>query len=82
MAVKAILFVDPECGRRCDLAREKLKPYLDSGEVEEMEVTEGLKRFNLGDPVGVPFIGIIAESTGECITQVYMPPEDEDEAAG
>ena len=76
MALKAYLFVDDECGRRCDIAREKLQKYLDTGEVEEMDVREGASRFNLGEPAGVPFIGIIAESTGECITQVYIPTEE------
>jgi hypothetical protein len=81
MALKGIFFVDEECGRRCDIAREKLRPYLDTGEIEEMDIREGLRRFNLGDPVGVPFIGIIAESTGECISQVYIPTEEAEKGA-
>ena len=76
MGIRAILFTDPECGLRCDIAKEKLRPYLDSGEIEEMDVQEGLGKFNLGDPAGTPFIGIIAESTGECISQVYIPTEE------
>jgi hypothetical protein len=81
MAIKAYLFVDEECGRRCDIAREKLQAYLDTGEVEEMDIREGLTKFNLGDPAGVPFIGIIAESTGECISQVYIPTEEAEKGA-
>lgn len=80
MAIKAYFFVDEECGRRCDIAREKIKAYLDSGEIEEMDVHEGLEKFNLGNPAGTPFIGIIAESTKECISQVYIPTDEEIEA--
>ncbi len=79
MAVKAVLFTDPECVERCERARQKLQKYLANGDIQEMLVTEGLKQFNLGEPAGVPFIGIIAESTRECITQVYFPPEETEE---
>lgn len=79
MGIKAYLFTDDECSRRCDVAREKVKAYLDSGEIEEMDVREGLEKFNLGDPAGTPFIGIIAESTKECISQVYIPTDEENE---
>lgn len=78
MGIKAYLFTEPECVKRCDEAREKIKSYLQNGEIEEMDVTEGVKKFNLGDPAGIPFIGIIAESTGECITQVYFPDKEEE----
>jgi hypothetical protein len=77
MAIKAVLFTDPECIQRCIDARQVVKKYLETGEIEEMDVSEGLKKFNLGEPGGVPFIGIIAESTGECITQVYFPDDEE-----
>lgn len=79
MGMKAYLFTTEDCEKRCEDARAKLKGYLDSGEVEEMDVHEGLKKFNLGEPGGTPFVGIIAESTGECISQVYFPPEEENE---
>ncbi len=78
MAVKAVLFTDPECVERCERARQKLQKYLANGDIQEMLVTEGLKQFDLGDPVGVPFLGIVADSTGECLTQVYFPDEEED----
>lgn len=79
MGIKAYLFTDEDCLKRCEDARAKLKGYLDSGEIQEMDVHEGLKTFNLGEPGGVPFIGIIAESTGECISQVYFNPEEKNE---
>ena len=82
MAIKVYFFVDDECGRRCDIAREKIRQYLESGEIEEMDVHEGLEKFNLGEPTGTPFIGIIAESTKECISQVYIPTEEAEEAGG
>jgi hypothetical protein len=77
MGIKAYFFTDEECGRRCDIAREKIRAYLDSGEIEEMDVHEGLEKFNLGEPAGTPFIGIIAESTKECISQVYIPTDED-----
>jgi len=78
MAIKAYLFTDEECGQRCDIARETARKYLDSGEIEEMDIHEGLEKFNLGEPAGVPFIGIIAESTKECISQIYIPTDEEE----
>lgn len=76
MGIKAYLFTDDECGRRCDIAREKIRQYLESGEVEEMDVHQGLEKFDLGEPAGVPFLGIIAESTKECISQIYIPTDE------
>ena len=77
MAIKVYLFTDPECTVACDRAREMLRSYFETGEVEEMDIGEGLKRFNLGEPAGVPFLGVIAESTKECIAQVYIAEDNE-----
>jgi hypothetical protein len=79
MAIKAYLFTNPDCHERCDEARKVLKQYLDNGEVEEMDISEALRKFRLGEPGGTPFVGVIAESTGECISQSYFqrPPEED-----
>lgn len=76
MAIKAYLFTNEDCIERCRQARDKLHGYIQSGEIQEMDVYDGLAKFNLGEPGGVPFIGIIAESTGECISQIYLNPDN------
>ena len=72
MAIKAIFFEDPECGQVCDDAFEGIKEITGEGEIERMEITEGLKKFDLGEPEGTPFIGFISEATGKCINKVFF----------
>jgi hypothetical protein len=37
-----------------------------------MPIQEGLKQFDLGEPEGVPFIGVISPSTGKCINKIFF----------
>lgn len=71
MAMKVILFIDEECPP-CDDAREAMKQYIKNEEVEVMPIQEGLKQFDLGNPEGVPFIGVISPSTGKCINKIFF----------
>jgi len=76
MAIKAILFDDPECGKICSEALEAMKKVTGEGEIERMDITEGLKKYDLGDPEGVPFIGFISEATGKCINKAFFHDEE------
>ena len=76
MAIKAILFEDSECGRICEDAFEGIKEITGKDEVERMNITEGLKKFDLGEPEGVPFVGFISEATGKCISKAFFHDEE------
>jgi len=71
MPMKVVLFIDEECPP-CDDAREAVKKYIEAQEVEVMPIQEGLKQFDLGNPEGVPFIGVISPSTGKCINKIFF----------
>jgi hypothetical protein len=71
MPMKVVLFTQPECPV-CDEAVEVMKPYIQKGEVEVMDVTEGLKHYDLGEPEGVPFMGVISPSTGKVINKIFF----------
>lgn len=71
MGMKVVLFTDEEC-LPCDDAREAMKEYIEKEEVEVMDIHEGLKKFDLGEPEGVPFLGVISPSTGKCINRVFF----------
>lgn len=71
MAMKVILFIDKECPP-CDEAREAMEQYIEKEEVEEMDVHEGLRQYDLGEPEGVPFLGVISPSTGKCINKIFF----------
>ena len=76
MAIKAILFEDPECGQICKDAFKGIKEITGKDEVEKMNITEGLKKFDLGEPEGVPFIGFVSEATGKCISKAFFHDEE------
>lgn len=71
MGMKVVLFVDDECPP-CDDAAEAMKEYIEKEEVEVMDVHEGLRQFDLGEPEGVPFLGVISPSTKKCINKIYF----------
>ena len=71
MPMRTILFVDPECPP-CEEAREAMQEYIQADEVEVMDIREGLQQFDLGDPEGVPFVGVISPSTGHCINKIFF----------
>lgn len=76
MAIKAIIFTDPECKKLCDDAIQSMEEYIKKGEMEVMEVGEALKQgYDLGDPEGVPFIGFVSESTRKCINKAVFHDE-------
>ena len=76
MAIKAILFYDPECGVPCDDAFEAIKKVTGVDEIEQMTVTEGLRKYDLGTVEGYPFIGFISEATGKCLNKAFFHDED------
>jgi len=77
MAIKAIIFTDPECQRLCDDAIESMREYIQKGEMEVMEISEAQRRgYDLGDPEGVPFIGFMSESSKKCLTRSFFHDED------
>jgi len=71
MAMKVVLFIDDECPP-CDDAQESMKQFIENEEVEVMSIQEGLKQYDLGEPEGVPFMGVISPSTGKCINKVFF----------
>jgi len=71
MAMEVILFTQPECPV-CDEAVDVMKPYIEKGEVKVMDVTEGLKHYDLGEPEGVPFMGVISPSTNKVINKIFF----------
>ena len=75
MGMKAILFTDPECGQVCVDAEVAVEKYIEAGDVEKMEIKEGLQQFDLGEPEGIPFVGFISESTGKCVNKMYFHDE-------
>lgn len=75
MGMKAVLFTDPECGKVCVDAESAVKKYMEAGEIEKMEIREGLKKYDLGEPEGVPFVGFISESTGKCVNRMFFHDE-------
>ncbi len=77
MAIKAVIFTDPECEKVCDDAVASMEEYIAKGEMEVMEAGEALEQgYDLGDPEGVPFIGFIAESTKKCINKAMFHDEE------
>jgi len=76
MAIKAILFEDQECGKICDDAFEGIKEVTGEGEIERMDIAEGVKKYDLGNPEGIPFIGFISEATGKCISKAFFHDKD------
>ena len=77
MAIKAIIFTDPECQKLCSDAVDSMKEYIQKGEMEVMEIGEALKQgYDLGDPEGVPFIGFMSESTKKCINKAVFHDEE------
>lgn len=71
MGMRVVLFTDAECVP-CDDAVEAMKQYVEKEEVEVMDIHEGLKQFDLGEPEGVPFLGVISPSTGKCINRIFF----------
>ncbi|MBA7703327.1 hypothetical protein ES703_112109 [subsurface metagenome] len=71
MGMKVVLFTDSECPP-CDDAAEAMKEYIEKEEVEIMDIHEGLRQYDLGEPEGVPFLGVISPSTGKCINKVFF----------
>ena len=71
MGMKIVLFTDAECPP-CDDAAEAMKEYIEKEEVEVMDVHEGLRQFDLGEPEGVPFLGVISPSSKKCINKIYF----------
>lgn len=71
MGMRVVLFTDAECPP-CQDAVEAMKHYIEQEEVEVMPIQEGLKQFDLGDPEGVPFMGVISPSTGKCINKIFF----------
>lgn len=71
MGMRVILFNDEDCAP-CDDAVEAMKELIEAEEVEVMDIHEGLDQFDLGEPEGVPFLGVISPSTGKCINKVYF----------
>ena len=71
MGMRVILFNDEECVP-CDEAIEAMKQYIEADEVEVMDIHQGLKQFDLGEPEGVPFLGVISPSTNKCINKIYF----------
>ena len=78
MGMEVVLFIDDECPP-CDDAQESMKQYIENEEVAVMSIQEGLKKYDLGEPEGVPFLGVISPSTGKCINKVFFndaPPQE------
>jgi len=76
MAIKAIIFTDPECRKICDDAIQAVKDQTGEGEIEVMDVTEAVRKgYDLGDPEGVPFLGFVSESTRKCINKAFFHDE-------
>ena len=71
MGMKVVLFVDNEC-LPCDDAAEAMKEYIEKEEVEVMDIHDGLRQYDLGEPEGVPFLGVISPSTGKCINKIFF----------
>jgi len=71
MGMKVVLFTDEECPP-CEDAKEAMKEYIEKEEVEVMDVHEGLRQYDLGDPDGVPFLAVVSPSTGKCINKIYF----------
>ena len=71
MGMDVILFTDAECPP-CDDAVEAMKKFIDIQEVKVMDIHEGLNKYDLGEPEGVPFLGVISPSTGRCINKIYF----------
>ena len=71
MGMKVVLFTDENC-EPCDDAAEAMKQYIEKEEVEVMDIHEGLRQFDLGEPEGVPFLGVISPSTGKCINRIFF----------
>ena len=77
MAIKAIIFTDPECEKLCDDAIDSMKEYVEKGEMEVMEIGEALTQgYDLGEPEGVPFIGFVSDSSRKCLTKSFFHDED------
>lgn len=77
MAIKAIIFTDPECAKLCGDAIESMKEYVEKGEMEVMEISEAQRQgYDLGDPEGVPFIGFVSELSKKCLTRSFFHDED------
>ncbi len=77
MAIKAVIFTDPECEKLCSDAIDSMSEYVETGEMEVMEVGEAISQgYDLGDPEGVPFIGFISESSKKCINKAMFHDED------
>lgn len=71
VSMKIVLFTDESCPP-CDDAAEAMKEYIEKEEVEVMDVHEGLRQYDLGEPEGVPFLGVISPSTGKCINKIFF----------
>ncbi|GAI71788.1 unnamed protein product [marine sediment metagenome] len=77
MAIKAVIFTDPECEKLCNDAIESMEKYIQKGEMEVMEIGEARKQgYDLGEPEGVPFIGFMSESSKKCLTRSFFHDED------
>jgi len=77
MAIKAVIFTDPECKKPCEDAIESMREYIDQGELEVMDVADAIQQgYDLGDPEGVPFIGFISEKSKKCITRSFFHDEE------
>ena len=72
--MRAIFFRDDECPP-CDDAQKAIDRYIEANEVEVMDIQEGLRQFDLGDPEGVPFIAFISPSMGKCINKLFFHEE-------
>jgi len=71
MGMKVVLFVDNEC-LPCDDAAKAMKEYVEKEEIEVMNIYDGLRQYDLGEPEGIPFLGVISPSTNKCINKIYF----------
>lgn len=71
MGMKVVLFTDSDCPP-CDDAAKAMKEYIEEEEVEVMDIHEGLRQFDLGEPQGVPFLGVISPSSKKCINKIFF----------
>lgn len=71
--MRTLFITDPECGDVCDAARDMIQKHIEAGEIEEIEVSEALRRgLDLGNPGGVPFLIHTSEATGEPFGKVFF----------
>jgi len=71
MAVRLLLIVRDNCPE-CDEAKSALSKYINSGEIDVVDINEASTKYNLGVASYTPSVCVLSETSKSCINGVII----------